>query len=381
MGLFGTSPGFSDLSTTHATAGTRPAIPSIERAGEWFLKSGIQRGDGGVARFYRSDTGRCARVSTEITGYTVSALVYLHKRCGRSDFLEGAVRAGEFLVRTAWDPKLSLYPFEHGLDGDAPEPLAYFFDTGIIARGLVSLWKATGREEFLAGAVRAGESLERDFAAGGVFHPVLRLPSKEPLPCTPQWSRSPGCYQLKSALAWHDLFLATGEERFASLFDAALSAALETHRSFLPAETPEKTMDRLHAYSYFLEALLAVSGRAEVRAALKEGMSRVASYLREIAPKFERSDVYAQLLRVRLLADDLGAAPLHSTAAEEEAARIPSFQLSSSDRRIDGGFAFGMKGNQLLPYVNPVSTAFCLQALGMWSDYQAGVVLDRASLI
>jgi hypothetical protein len=132
---------------------------------------------------------------------------------------------------------------------------------------------------------------------------------------------------------------------------------------------------------YFLEASLSVSNRPEVQAALSEGIQRVSRYVREIGPVFERSDVYAQLLRVRLLADDLGAVPLNADQAAEEAGRIPDFQLTSSDPRIDGGFTFGIKGKQILPYVNPVSTAFCMQALEMWQDYRAGVVLDRGCLI
>ncbi len=39
----------------------------LEHAGCWFLNSGIQEPDGGVARYYRSDAGRNAAVSNEIT--------------------------------------------------------------------------------------------------------------------------------------------------------------------------------------------------------------------------------------------------------------------------------------------------------------------------
>jgi hypothetical protein len=65
--------------------------------------------------------------------------------------------------------------------------------------------------------------------------------------------------------------------------------------------------------------------------------------------------------------------PLDENAAREEASRIASFQaLDSSDVRLRGGFWFGRKGEQLLPFSNPVSTAFCLQALALWQDHQAG---------
>jgi hypothetical protein len=95
--------------------------------------------------------------------------------------------------------------------------------------------------------------------------------------------------------------------------------------------------------------------------------------LREIAPSFERSDVNAQLLRVRLVAHHLGSVPLDEDAAREEALRTASFQaLDAADIRLRGGFWFGRKGAQMLPFSNPVSTAFCLQALALWDDHQAG---------
>jgi hypothetical protein len=137
-----------------------------------------------------------------------------------------------------------------------------------------------------------------------------------------------------------------------------------------------KVMDRLHAYSYYLEALLPVVGREECRAALENGIERTASLLRALAPEFVRSDVYAQLLRIRVLAGDCGAVPLNESAAREEAAAIPAFQMESPDVREDGGFCFGRRAGALLPYVNPVSTAFCLQALEYYRQHAEGELGD-----
>jgi hypothetical protein len=60
----------------------------ISRAGEWFLRSGIQEPSGGVARYYRADLERNHAVSTEITGYAVSAFVYLHAVTQDERYLE-----------------------------------------------------------------------------------------------------------------------------------------------------------------------------------------------------------------------------------------------------------------------------------------------------
>jgi hypothetical protein len=324
------------------------------------LYSGIQESDGGVARFYRSDSATNAAVSTEITGYAASALAYLHARTGKQEYLDAAVRAARYLSREAWDSAACTFPFEPGSDR------AYFFDIGIIVRGLLAVWRATGDDEFHVRAQEAALSLAFDFLGDDSFHPVISLPDKQPLPEENRWSRKPGCYQLKSALAWREI----GDPHARQMFDAAVGFAVASHEHFLQEESDrEKLMDRLHAYCYFLEALLFTSERQ----ALDSGMSRVAQLLREIGPLFERSDVNAQLLRVRLIAHHLGMIPLDEQAAREEAARTASFQaLDVADPRLRGGFWFGRKGAATLPFSNPVSTAFCLQALTLWDDHQSG---------
>jgi hypothetical protein len=192
---------------------------------------------------------------------------------------------------------------------------------------------------------------------------------KEPLPEEPRWSRKPGCFQLKSALIWREI----GDEHADRMFNVALAMALATHKSFLSEEhDQEKVMDRLHAYSYFMEAMMSATEHPQVREALEWGIPHAGSLLRKIGPKFERSDVNAQLLRVRLMAHHWGLVPLDEQAAAEEAAHVASFQDASNNPRFAGGFWFGRKGDAMLPFSNPVSTAFCAQALALWDDHKRG---------
>jgi len=347
----------------------------LRRAGEWFLRSGIQEPSGGVARFYRSDLAKNARVSTEITGYAVSTLLYLAERTSDANYTEAAMRAARFLTRSAWSTPLSTFPFEHCANGNQPQHLAYFFDCGIIVRGLLAAWRATREQEFLDVAVQTGHSMIVDFQARHAIHPIVSLPGKRPLAYEPKWSASPGCYQLKSAMAWQDLFEESGENAFQAAYETALENALESAPFFLPGDVDrERVMDRLHAYAYFLEGLLASPDRAECAKALSDGIARTGEYLNEIEPAFARSDVYAQLLRVRLFAAQVGIAPLDETQALREATLAAAFQLQDSDPRIDGGFAFGRRTAGMLPFVNPVSTGFCLQALALWSDHTSGTL-------
>jgi len=147
---------------------------------------------------------------------------------------------------------------------------------------------------------------------------------------------------------------------------------LRQENDFLPGVSErERVMDRLHAYCYFLEGLLPEAQRQECAEALRRGIAKVARLAREIRPVFERSDVWAQLLRVRLFADALGVLKLDSASAEE-AELLSSFQLQEPADSMRGGFWFGRKQERMLPYVNPVSTAFALQALQMWREVHDG---------
>ena len=343
--------------------------PQLSRAGDWFLHSGIQESNGGVARYYRTDLARNHSVSTEITAYTISTLLYLHTLTQKDEYIARATAAARFLTRVAWDPVRRLMPFE-----TSPAALTYFFDCGIIVRGLLSAWRATATEEFREVAIALGRSMARDFIDGNnEFHPILELPSLTPADCDPlRWSHSTGCYQLKAAMAWHDLAEVTGDPEFQPLYHRALENALRSYARFLPGHPDaHRVMDRLHAFLYFLEGLLPCASDPRYAAALCDGIRRTAHYLHEIAPEFERSDVYAQLLRIRIYAAHAGAAPLDRADAEREAATLETFQAEN------GGFFFGRKNGVFLPYENPVSTAFALQALALWD----GQSPDRRLLI
>ncbi len=178
---------------------------------------------------------------------------------------------------------------------------------------------------------------------------------------------------MKSAAAW----LGIGDEHAKRMFDAALASALLNARVVLAGGDADRhrVMDRLHPYLYFLEALLYCPG-----AALANGIDRVAELLRDISPEFERSDVCAQLLRVRLAAHHLGAVSLDETAAGGKKRRgWLDIQARSDDARLDGGFWFGRKGGEMLPYMNPVSTAFSLQALALWEQQPGGGIDNSRS--
>lgn len=330
------------------------------------LESGIQQNGGGVSRYRRTDRSENLPVSTEITGYAVSAFCYLFDQSGDERYLAGAKRAAHFLIDHAWDRALSSMPFELGAR------YSYFFDTGIIARSLLYLYRLDPAERYLQAARDLGAAMERDFGSlSGAFHPIVLLPCKSPAPYEAWWSKTPGAFQLKAALAWHELGAVLGDAHFDGLYEHLLEWALRQYRETLDIESDDiKKMDRLHPWAYFLEGLQPVAGRPAIAKLLAEAIAEGEALREAIAPRFLRSDVCAQLLRVKLLG---GGEP-----GPGEVSRIEAFQYPNGDPTLAGGFAFGHRDGALTPHVNPVATVFCLQALS-FADQAASKGLDHAN--
>jgi hypothetical protein len=337
---------------------------SLARAGHWFLHSGIQEPSGGFARFYRSEIQKNMPVSTEISGYAASALVFLYRTTHEEKYLDAARGTAGFLVEQAWDEALQIFPYEHPSPTSDSRHLAYFFDCGIIVRGLLAVWREAHDERLLDVAVRAAHGMSA-FRSGRDYHPILTLPDKVPLPRTAQWSTAPGCYQIKSALAWWEVAAITGDEKLKRDYLDLIEAGIRSCCGFLAGANERlKVMDRLHALLYFLEALSPLLDRADCVTTYARVLEEAARHRRELESEFVRSDVYAQTLRARIRASHV--IPVDTAAAREEAAALVEFQGES------GGFLFGRRAGVVSPHVNPVSTAFAIQALEMWRAFEAG---------
>jgi hypothetical protein len=211
-----------------------------------------------------------------------------------------------------------------------------------------------------------GDSMKINFMGPADIHPVLTLPGLNPVERDDRWSQQSDCHQLKATMAWLEM----GSDKD---YEDTLQRSLHSHKAFLSHEPGVRMMDRLHAYSYFLEALLPSLDRDDAREALNDGLERASIALRKLRSVFERADVCAQILRVRILAAHLAGISLDEAAASEEASWAAAYQfLQDASIGCAGGFCFGQRDGKWTEYVNPVSTAFCLQALAMWDDHCRG---------
>jgi hypothetical protein len=340
----------------------------------WLLTSGVQDESGGVARDYLVDEHSYGSLATAATGFYISAMLKANES-SEPEPIEHAKRAGRFLVERAFDSNLELFLVEVGPEGSEPRLEARFLDCCIAARALLHLWQATGEHVFLDHAERCGVALRtRMSRVDGSFFPLLDLQNDQPSAGTGSWAVKAEVYQLKSALAFLELSDATGNREFNTSTEKMLSWCLKTYEGFVrPDDDPEKVVDQLHAYCYFLEGLLPIASEdMKASNALQRGVLEVENRMREIAGGYQRCDVVAQLLRLRLYADRIGIMELDAGEAEKEALLIEQFQHQSTDPKVDGGFAFARRNGQAMPQVNPATTAVALQALAMWEQAEDG---------
>jgi hypothetical protein len=142
------------LIARHAAAIARrdpPAAPAldvaIEPAVEWICGSQDRVGSGGIGcyEFYRWTEGY-----PEVTGYIIPTLFDLARELGREDLARRAVRAADWELRV----QRPEGGFEGGYAGDGQPTVV--FNTGQVIRGLMRAAEETGEERFLDGAARAG---------------------------------------------------------------------------------------------------------------------------------------------------------------------------------------------------------------------------------
>ncbi len=138
-------------------------------------------------------------------------------------------------------------------------------------------------------------------------------------------------------------------------------------RSSPPIPDPSRIMDRLHAYAYFLEGLLPVLDRPECAAAFRDGVDRARVFCAKSRP-FSRAPMCTRNCCERACWAKLTACCRSMKPRPRTRRNRPRvFRFRGRSRRADS--YSGASKAQALPFVNPVSTAFCVQALALWDDH------------
>lgn len=370
---------------------------------EWLSSSGIQDRSGGFYSWYDPVNKKYGYLYPEITGYAITALIFLSKLMNRKELIQQAERAAGWIMNEAADPcggiKTRKYDGPSGDDAYSfDKRWIYTFDCGMALCGLVNLWEATGRDIYLKSAkgiadFLLGKMQRRD---GSFF--AYYLPSEDAVfDETGKWSTQSGSYHCKLSIGLIKLANSTGGRRYGEGAELTCLNALQNYREgrFITNRADNST--HLHPHFYSVEGLLyaghkfgrkdflgyardATRWAFELQA--KDGGIPFIYYPGNPPSISQRVDILAQALRAGVLCRGLG---LLNNGYEEKfkrlASRIRQFQNAEKGPQ-EGAFRFGEDfDGTSKPHLNLWCTVFSIQALALHDRSRAVPVETGLDLI
>lgn len=349
----------------------------IDLLKEWFLNSGIQSEDGGFYAWQDVEDKSHSYLYSEITGYAITALSFLYKLTKDDIFLKRTEHAAQWILQNAVDPSGGIltrkyikntvehYSFERGN--------IYSFDCGMVAFGMLKLYKITGDKRYLACAEKIINFLNTKMLKDdGLYHPMYDTREGRPCEENLKWSTQSGSFHCKLALCLCELAEINNDKYLFTAAKRLIGSSVRTFCKdgrFLTNISTETS--HLHPYSYTLEGLIYYSYKTEDNsykeialkgfdwlAGLQEGdggFPTESSGGGRASVPFKRSDIQAQILRLSYF--------MNSRFDRERLLEyILSFQNISRDPY--GAFLFGADEKGLfLKHSNAWCSMFALQAL------------------
>lgn len=359
---------------------TLTSSSEISLAKEWLLNSGIQdlKGAerGGFNSWFDLDSGEYSYVYPEVTGYGITALLFLNDLFG-GNFVERARLAAKWLEEKA------LHPCG-GVRTGKNENI-YAFDSGMVLYGLLNLYKTSGERQYLGFAEKIASFLLKDMRKGdSLFYAVYDPKTGEKKDAGRKWSDQSGSYHARIVLgltSFHDI---THDEAYK---DAALTlcekclAFQESSGRFITSTADNST--HLHPHAYSAEGLLYAGmyfGREDfIRASEKavlwalEGQCRDGNIPKAFDGKrfiaYYRTDILAQILRLGVILRAMGRLDGDfSRSLRRLRNRLLTFQYLGNDSQ-KGGFYYGFTlDGQRKKHINSWCSMFALQALIMYEE-------------
>ena len=366
------------------------AMDPINAATQWFNKSGIQideeRQDttgknmhGGIHAWFNLETKEHSYIYSEITGYALTTLAYMHDALGEHTFTKDRIRAAaDWLVRTQ-DPTGAAHTAFYTTQEPAQTKRRGFhmFDSGMVYNGLAHAYRTTGEQTYLDAAERSAKWCIAQQRPDGSFPARIDVATGEIIDTDETWSTQPGAFHGKLAIGFLNLFDITKDDIYLRATEKLLEATLAYQQPdgrFLTYG--EKDGTHLHPHSYAVEGLYVAAAVLENDTyldAARRGIQWSVDQIQDgIAPRFvhsgtptlaERVDILAQTYRLAQLLD-VDAPSLHDLRE-----KLLSYQYEGDVESQNGGFLFGkMSDGTTARHVNSWVTMFALQAISLPTD-------------
>ncbi len=380
----------SNLTVPKQSKGNDPVL----LVSDWLLQSGIQNTDadpkfrGGVNAWYDLKKQTFPFIYSEITGYAVSAFLFIHHVLKGPIYLERAQLAANWLLRSR-DPK---YGFVVNRVYHPSEEKPYYdswiftFDQWMIIDGLCNLSGVTGDRSYLHGAQEIADRLiQKTFRHDNYMYPAVNLENGQVEAANDKWSRQPGSFHAKVLLGLNRLFNLTHDQKYLThAFRLAERACLDQKENGRFVTQINTGSTHLHPHCYTLEGILFFGlsqNRQSLIEASKKGLEWMlnsqhddgtlyAFFQGDQFLPYERADILAQILRLSAIM--LGYFPefqKFKPQLERLKKKMLSYQIKEGPQK--GGFLYGQEENGIIhDHANAWVSLFALQALWLYDQSQ-----------
>lgn len=370
-------------------------IDKLKMLGDWISNSGIQKKDSGVYAWYDIDKKEYGFLYSEITGYYITANLFLYKSYGDKKYIEKARKSADWLIKNALSDCGGIKT-RLNKDDEKSDPVYSFsggnifsFDTGMVCFGMIELYKFTKDLKYLNTAIKMADFLiDKMQNNNGSFTSIYNERNKRRIDLFEKWSDQPGSFHSKLALGFTSLFEVTRNTKYRDSAISVCEFALTKMDKSGRFITNEKTkVTDLHPHCYTVEGLLFVGNYFGIKKFIQAGNRATEwalSYVKKGGiggvfypeindfSKEKRSDTIAQLLRLAILfRKEKGVKKLFVALSE--------YQNISSSQKTKGGMIYN---NENL-CVNAWCSMFSLQAFDLYlsKEKKDGLKINLSLLV
>lgn len=359
---------------------TQPKTDSVELVLHWMLASGIQSDEGGYYAWYDLENKNYSFLYSEITGYAIITLLFLHTLYKDEILLDKAKRAAHWIIKCALHDSGGVRTRLYKDDKNADKTHSFSggnlftFDTAMVLYSMVNLYKYTDEQEFLTASKKIAQFLIEHVKSCGSIIPLLNVQTGKNLELRDKWSGQSGAFHAKVCLGLLELSGVTKDIRYRDVAEAICEHTLTYQQEggrFITDRFKDTT--NLHPHCYAAEGLLyaglLLKKERFVQAAKKatqwlfqhlnsEGLSELYDATRGTFNNFQRSDILAQALRLGLIFNE------ERKHIEDLKSVLLRYQYLGEDSQAKGGFFYSHDR----PHINSWCTMFAVQALCFYQN-------------
>ena len=362
-------------------------------AKRWLMNSGIQNIDnsqpesGSINAWFDPELKKYSFAYSEITGYGITAFIFLNRIFHEARLIEKAIMAAEWLQNNSVHSKIKGYRCRFDLEKKefSPENVCSF-DNAMCLNGIVNLYKETKKSKYLDEGRRIADFLiEKMQKPDGSFHVRFDGLTCEPVHSYKTWSTQSGSFHAKNAIGLLNLFSITQEKKYkeAAIKIAEWARNLQQDDGRFITHMKEG-FTHAHPHCYSVEAMFAIGilcGRKDFIDSAVKGAEFLMSmqlesggiscfYNGEMLP-YERADALAQTIRLWIIGAKYGL-KLDNKKIEAAVSRLKSFHRGNYEaKEVKGCFVYGYdEEGKKLEHANSWVTMFSLQSLYMYGQFK-----------